>query len=113
MTQWPSARASRVLAAMREGLTRLGFEMGASASPVLPLILGDEWRAYRVARELLDHGIFVSAVVFPAVSPGQARLRLCATAAHRAEHFDQLFTALANCAAAMEVARPVREAAAG
>jgi 8-amino-7-oxononanoate synthase len=101
-------------ALMREGLTRLGFEMGASASPVLPLILGDEWRAYRVARELLDHGIFVSAVVFPAVSPGQARLRLCATAAHRAEHFDQLFTALANCEAAMEVARPaVPEAAAG
>jgi 8-amino-7-oxononanoate synthase len=97
---------------MRKGLCRLGFDMGASTSPVLPLILGDEWRAYRVARELLDAGIFVSAVVFPAVSPGQARLRLCATAAHRTEHFERLFTALSNCEAAMEVARPVAEAAA-
>jgi 8-amino-7-oxononanoate synthase len=89
---------------MRDGLTELGFDLGASSTPVLPLLLGDEWRAYRVARDLLRSGIFVSAVVYPAVSPGQARLRLCATAAHRAEHFDRLFSALADCDAAMEVA---------
>ncbi|HSJ05490.1 MAG TPA: pyridoxal phosphate-dependent aminotransferase family protein [Longimicrobiales bacterium] len=89
---------------MRDGLARLGFDTGASTTPVLPLILGDEWRAYRVARELLDCGIFVSAVVFPAVSPGQARLRLCSTAAHRPDHFKRLFSALAGCEAAMEVA---------
>jgi 8-amino-7-oxononanoate synthase len=91
---------------MRGGLTGLGFDLGASTTPVLPLLLGDEWRAYRVARELLEAGIFVSAVVFPAVSPGQARLRLCATAAHRPVHFERLFTALAGCNAAMEVANP-------
>jgi 7-keto-8-aminopelargonate synthetase-like enzyme len=53
---------------------------------------------------MLQRGIFVSAVVFPAVSPGQARLRLCATAAHQPEHFDRLFGALAECAEATEVA---------
>jgi 8-amino-7-oxononanoate synthase len=89
---------------LQDGLTRLGFDSGASTSPVLPLLLGDEWRAYRVARELLDQGIFVSAVVFPAVSPGQARLRLCATAGHEPEHFERFFTALAGCEAAMEAA---------
>jgi 8-amino-7-oxononanoate synthase len=91
-------------AILKEGLTRLGFSTGASASPVVPLILGDEWRAYRVARAMLDRGIFVSAVVYPAVSPGQARLRLCATAAHRPEHFQRLFEVLAGCDEAMEVA---------
>ncbi|HUF51114.1 MAG TPA: aminotransferase class I/II-fold pyridoxal phosphate-dependent enzyme [Longimicrobiales bacterium] len=89
---------------MKEGLTSLGFDTGASTTPVVPLLLGDEWRAYRVARAMLERGIFVSAVVFPAVSPGQARLRLCATAAHRTEHFDRLFAALADCEDAMEVA---------
>jgi 8-amino-7-oxononanoate synthase len=89
---------------LREGLTGLGFDIGASTTPVVPLLLGDEWRAYRVAREMLARGIFVSAVVYPAVSPGQARLRLCATAAHRPEHFERLFEALADCDAAMEVA---------
>lgn len=89
---------------MKDGLTDLGFDTGASASPVLPLLLGDEWRAYRVARAMLDAGIFVSAVVFPAVSPGQARLRLCATAAHEPEHFERLFSALVACPDAMEAA---------
>jgi 8-amino-7-oxononanoate synthase len=83
---------------LKEGLTRLGFDIGASTTPIVPLILGDEWRAYRWARQLIDEGIFVSAVTYPAVSPGQARLRLCATAAHRPEHFEKLFDALAECA---------------
>jgi 8-amino-7-oxononanoate synthase len=82
---------------LRTGLDRLGFDAGASTSPVVPLILGDEWRAYRWARWLLERGICVSAVVFPAVSPGQARLRLCATAEHKPEHFERLFDALEEC----------------
>jgi len=83
---------------LKDGLERLGFDTGASTSPIVPLILGDEWRAYRWAKHLLlDHGIFTSAVTFPAVSPGQARLRLCATAAHRPEHFEKLFLALQAC----------------
>jgi 7-keto-8-aminopelargonate synthetase-like enzyme len=97
-------RLRRNTAILRDGLTELGFDIGASTSPVLPLLLGDEFRAYRVAREMLERGIFVSAVVYPAVSPGQARLRLCATAAHEPEHFERLFEALAGCEAAMEVA---------
>jgi 8-amino-7-oxononanoate synthase len=84
-------------AMLKNGLTRLGFETGRSNTPIVPLYLGDEWRAYRWARMLLEQGIFTSAVVYPAVSPGQARLRLCATAAHRPEHFDRLFAALAEC----------------
>jgi 8-amino-7-oxononanoate synthase len=84
---------------LRNGLIRLGFDAGSSTTPVVPLILGDEWRAYRWARWLLERGIFVSAVVFPAVSPGQARLRLCATAAHRPDHFERLFDALEECRA--------------
>jgi 8-amino-7-oxononanoate synthase len=84
---------------LRDGLAELGLETTPSTTPVVPVLLGDEWRAYRWARLLLDRGIFVSAVVFPAVSPGQARLRLCATAAHRPEHFERLFAGLAACLA--------------
>ncbi|MBI4544270.1 MAG: pyridoxal phosphate-dependent aminotransferase family protein [Gemmatimonadetes bacterium] len=82
---------------LKDGLTRLGFDTGSSATPIVPLLLGDEWRAYHWARWLLARGVFVSAVTFPAVSPGQARLRLCATAAHRAQHFERLFDALGEC----------------
>lgn len=82
---------------LEEGLADLGLGTGLSCSPVVPVLLGDEWRAYRWARDLLEQDIFVSAVVFPAVSPGQSRLRLCATAGHRPEHFQQLFRGLAAC----------------
>jgi 8-amino-7-oxononanoate synthase len=86
-------------AKLRDGLRRLGLETTHSTSAVIPVLLGDEWRAYRWARMLLERGIFVSAVVYPAVSPGMARLRLCATAAHKDEHFARLFEALAECLA--------------
>jgi 8-amino-7-oxononanoate synthase len=82
---------------LREGLRRLGLEITPSTTPILPVLLGDEWRAYRWARTLLERGIFVSAVVYPAVSPGMARLRLCATGAQRDEHFIRLFEGLQVC----------------
>jgi 8-amino-7-oxononanoate synthase len=82
---------------LREGLRRLGLETTNSTTAVIPVLLGDEWRAYRWARQLLEGGIFVSAVVYPAVSPGMARLRLCATAAHRDAHFERLFGGLKEC----------------
>lgn len=88
---------------LKEGLDALGFDTGASTTPVVPLLLGDEWRAYRWAQKLLlEHGIFTSAVTFPAVSPGQARLRLCATASHRPEHYERLFEGLRACKEAEE-----------
>ena len=82
---------------LKDGLARLGFDTGNSTTPVVPLVLGDEWRAIRWARECLRQGVFVSAVTFPAVSPGQARLRLCATSAHSAPDFERLFAALRAC----------------
>src|SRR5690606_38033212 len=95
-------RLRRNTATLKNGLTELGFDTGASTTPVLPLLLGDEWRAYRVAREMLERGIFVSAVVYPAVSPGQARLRRCATA--EPARVERLLTARGECGHAMEVA---------
>jgi 8-amino-7-oxononanoate synthase len=91
------ARVRENTTRLRHGLDKLGLTTTRSTTPVVPLLLGDEWKAYRWARHLLDLGVFVSAVVYPAVSPGQARLRLCATAAHRPEHFERLFEGLAAC----------------
>jgi 8-amino-7-oxononanoate synthase len=91
------ARVRENTTLLRTGLDELGLPTTRAKTPVVPLLLGDEWKAYRWARRLLDQGVFVSAVVYPAVSPGQARLRLCATAAHRPEHFQRLFEGLASC----------------
>jgi 8-amino-7-oxononanoate synthase len=79
--------------ALRKGLKQLGFDTGASASPIIPVIFHEEVQAWKAARRLLDAGIWATAVVPPAVPRGQARLRLCVTAGHTQADIDQVLRA--------------------
>jgi 8-amino-7-oxononanoate synthase len=67
---------------LHDGLRDLGFDVGSGATPIIPVKVGQDVAAYRIARELLERGVLTTAVVHPAVPRGEARLRLCATAAH-------------------------------
>jgi glycine C-acetyltransferase len=67
---------------LRARLNELGYNTGKSVSPIIPIITGDEETACRLARELFRVGIIATAVIYPAVPRGGARLRLCATAGH-------------------------------
>jgi 8-amino-7-oxononanoate synthase len=80
-------------ATLRQGLQALGYDTGCSESCIIPVMLGDDERAYRMARHLLDLGVLVTAVVRPAVPRGAARLRLCATAEHSAADLDEALDA--------------------
>jgi glycine C-acetyltransferase len=79
--------------ALRTGLQQLGFDTGASTSPIIPVIFREEVQAWTAARRLLDAGIWATAVVPPAVPRGQARLRLCVTAGHTQADIDQVLRA--------------------
>ena len=57
--------------------------------------MGPDQEAYQIAKHLFDHGILVSAVVFPAVPPRSARLRLCITAAHDEALLEEAIAAFA------------------
>ncbi len=78
---------------LRSGLNELGYDTGASSTCVVPVLLHDEEATYRIARRLYELGIFVSAVVHPAVPRGAAMLRLCATAAQTAQDLDEALEA--------------------
>ncbi len=67
---------------LRESLRELGYDVGLSETPIIPVVLHDEATAALLARKLRDLGILVTPVMFPAVPMGAARLRLCVTAAH-------------------------------
>ncbi len=71
---------------LRSGLQELGYDTGLSETAVIPVILKDEATTALFARKLRDFGIIAAPVMFPAVAQGQARLRLCVTAAHTTEH---------------------------
>jgi glycine C-acetyltransferase len=76
------AAARRNAERLRRGLAGLGYDVGASASPIVPVIVGDPVAAWKLARRLLDEAVWATAVVPPAVPRGGSRLRLCATAGH-------------------------------
>src|SRR6185295_29034 len=79
---WRVAAAGENAMWLREGLRRMGYDIGRSASCIIPVVVGSNDAAFRLSRDLLDLGVLASAVIPPAVPPGEARLRLCATAAH-------------------------------
>jgi glycine C-acetyltransferase len=78
---------------LREGLRELGYCVGASQTPIIPVIREDEKSAVLLAGKLRERGIFVTPVVFPAVPQGSARLRLCVTAAHTRDDLEQALDA--------------------
>ncbi len=69
----------------KEGLHELGFDTGASETPIAPVITGDEEATQTFARRLFERGVFAPAIVFPTVAEGSARVRTIVTADHTQE----------------------------
>ena len=76
----------------KEKLGKLGFNTGASETPITPVIIGDEALTLQFSKKLLENGVFGSAIVFPTVPKGTGRVRCMVTAAHTE---DQLMRAVA------------------
>ncbi len=81
-------RLNRSAQFLRKGLVDLGYNIGGSETPVIPVILGDEVVTTIFAGRLRELGIHTTPVLFPAVAQGAARLRLCVTAAHSLEDLE-------------------------
>jgi len=66
----------------REALRRLGFRVLPGETPLIAVILGDPDRAVRFSQQLLEKGIYVTAIRPPTVPPGTSRLRINLMATH-------------------------------
>lgn len=66
----------------KNGLKKLGFDIGASETPITPIMVGDGRRAMEFSRALFQEGLFATALAFPTVPEGLARLRTIVTATH-------------------------------
>ncbi len=84
------------IARLRAGAAQLGIALGESATPIQPLVLGDERRVLAVSAALLHRGFWVAAIRPPTVPPGTARLRITLSAAHEPAQVDALLDALAG-----------------
>ena len=74
-------------------LKRLGFDTGASETPITPVMMGDSATAGRFSGRLFEEGVFAQAVVYPTVALDKARIRTIVTAEHSTEQLDRCLEA--------------------
>ena len=85
-----SHRVIEVADKMRKGFTELGFNIGNSITPVVPIIIGDDDRTFMTWKLLFENGVFVNPVISPAVSPGRQLLRTSYMATHTDTQMDRV-----------------------
>ena len=83
---------------LHDGLAALGYEVmepnrlpdGSSViTPIVPVLVGDDWRAVLLWKALYDAGVYVNVAIYPAVQRGSALLRTSVMATHEREHLDR------------------------
>ena len=81
---------------MRKEYKRLGFDIGQSETPVIPILIGDNMRTLMISKALFDEGIFVNPVLAPAVPEGRQLLRTSYMATHTDEQMERVLEVFAR-----------------
>lgn len=79
---------------LKQIVSKHGFEIDDSPSPIVPLLTRDYERTFEFTKSLYERSILVSPVIFPAVPPDRSLIRLCATVNHTEEMLNELNKAL-------------------
>jgi glycine C-acetyltransferase len=77
----------------KAGIAQLGFDTGASETPITPVMMGDSATAARFSQRLFEEGVFAQPVVYPTVALDKARIRTIVTAEHTTEQLDRCLEA--------------------
>jgi 8-amino-7-oxononanoate synthase len=88
------ARLHDNAAYLRSGLRSLGYQTVDTGradlhTPVVPVVIGDDWKAALLWKALYDAGCYVNVALYPAVEPGNALLRTSVMATHERAHLDR------------------------
>jgi 8-amino-7-oxononanoate synthase len=73
---------------MHEGFKNIGFRIGTTQSPIVPLLIGMEGKAFLFSKKLYEAGIFTTPAAYPAVRYGEAIVRTSYMATHTDEELD-------------------------
>jgi 8-amino-7-oxononanoate synthase len=82
---------------------QLGFEIGKTSTPIIPLYIRDMVKTFTVTKMLFDEGVFVNPVVPPACSPDDTLIRFSLMATHTKEQVDFAIDKLVKCFKALEI----------
>jgi 8-amino-7-oxononanoate synthase len=89
-------RLTKLSEYMRTELRTLGFNIGNSQSPIIPIMIGEDMRTVLVWRMLFDAGVFVNPVLSPAVPEGKQLLRTSYMATHTDDQLNQVLEIFEN-----------------
>ncbi|MCK4801555.1 MAG: pyridoxal phosphate-dependent aminotransferase family protein, partial [Anaerolineales bacterium] len=85
-------RVNQIAKTMRREYKNLGFDIGNSETPVIPIIIGDDMLTLKTWKLLIENGVFVNPVLSPATPPGRQLLRTSYMATHTDEQLDQVLS---------------------
>lgn len=82
---------------------QLGFEIGNTSTPIIPLYVRDMNKTFQVTTMLFEEGVFVNPVVPPACSPNDTLIRFSLMATHTKEQVDIAIEKLVKCFKALDI----------
>ncbi len=85
-----AARVIQIGARVKKELSAMGFNVGESVTPIVPVIIGDDERTFKTWKTLFENGVFVNPVISPAVPQGMQLLRTSYMASHTDAQIDQV-----------------------
>jgi len=88
---------------MSSALKELGFDLGKSETPIIPIFIRDNYSTFWFTNELLKEGIFVNPVVSPAVKSDSSLIRISLMATHTREQIDKAIEKIYNVASGLNI----------
>ena len=93
----------RLTAELKKGLEKLGYDLGTSTTPILPVHVGSNENCFKMWRALHELGIFANPVITPAVPPGRALIRITLMATHTDAHVKKIIDAFGKAGKALGI----------
>ncbi len=91
-------RVNMISERMRTRYQELGFEVGKSKTPIIPLFFGDQLKTMKMWKALFEAGVYANVALPPAVPPGESILRTSYMATHTDEQMDRVIDVFSQAA---------------
>ncbi len=83
-------RLQEIAATMIREFKALGFDVGETQTPIIPLMIGDNEKTFMFWKVLFENGVYANPVVSPAVPPDRSIIRTSYMASHKDEELEQV-----------------------
>ncbi|RLD33223.1 MAG: 8-amino-7-oxononanoate synthase, partial [Bacteroidetes bacterium] len=86
---------------MAKGFSDMGFDTGSTTTPIVPLVIGDNEKAFIFWKTLFEKGVYVNPVITPAVPPNRAMIRTSYMSTHTDAELNQILEIIGDTGKAL------------